>query len=36
VERLAPDLGQHTDEVLTELGVSAAERDRLRSTGVVA
>jgi crotonobetainyl-CoA:carnitine CoA-transferase CaiB-like acyl-CoA transferase len=31
----APDFGQHTDEVLTEIGVSAEELARLRSTGVI-
>jgi crotonobetainyl-CoA:carnitine CoA-transferase CaiB-like acyl-CoA transferase len=30
-----PTLGQHTDEVLRELGVSDAELARLRETGVV-
>ncbi|KAK8201164.1 caib/baif family protein-like protein [Phyllosticta paracitricarpa] len=31
-----PTLGQHTDEVLQELGISMSEVDRLRSEGVVA
>jgi formyl-CoA transferase len=30
-----PALGQHTDEVLAELGLTAQERDRLRSAGVL-
>jgi glutaryl-CoA transferase len=30
-----PLLGQHTDDILAELGVDAAERTRLRSLGVV-
>jgi crotonobetainyl-CoA:carnitine CoA-transferase CaiB-like acyl-CoA transferase len=34
--RLAPLLGEHTDEVLAELGIPADERRRLRETGVVA
>lgn len=33
---LAPGYGEHTDEVLTELGVSAQELARLRSEGIVA
>ncbi|MEW6272119.1 MAG: CoA transferase [Thermodesulfobacteriota bacterium] len=35
VTRGAPTLGQHTDEVLEELGVPAAERARLRERGVI-
>jgi len=35
VRSAAPALGQHTDEVLTELGVSAEELQRLRNDGVV-
>lgn len=31
----APDLGQHTDEVLLELGVGAQEIDALRAEGVL-
>jgi crotonobetainyl-CoA:carnitine CoA-transferase CaiB-like acyl-CoA transferase len=31
----APDFGEHTDEVLTELGVDATELARLRATGVI-
>jgi crotonobetainyl-CoA:carnitine CoA-transferase CaiB-like acyl-CoA transferase len=31
----APLLGQHNDEVLAELGVTAAERDALRADGVI-
>ena len=34
--RPAPTLGQHTDEVLTDLGCSDDEIDKLRSEGVVA
>jgi crotonobetainyl-CoA:carnitine CoA-transferase CaiB-like acyl-CoA transferase len=33
--RSAPSLGQHTDEVLAELGYSAAERKDLHDAGVV-
>lgn len=36
IERLAPTLGQHTDEVLAELGVDTAEIAALRSDEVVA
>ncbi len=32
----APLLGQHTEEVLEELGVSAEERARLIADGIVA
>ena len=35
VRRAPPLLGQHTDEVLTELGIDDAERARLRALGVV-
>jgi CoA:oxalate CoA-transferase len=35
VRRPAPALGQHTDEVLAELGLGAAEIARLREQGVV-
>jgi crotonobetainyl-CoA:carnitine CoA-transferase CaiB-like acyl-CoA transferase len=35
VRRPAPELGQHTDEVLQELGFSAAEIVQLRGRGVV-
>jgi crotonobetainyl-CoA:carnitine CoA-transferase CaiB-like acyl-CoA transferase len=31
----SPDAGQHTDEILTELGYPAAEIDRLRGRGAV-
>jgi crotonobetainyl-CoA:carnitine CoA-transferase CaiB-like acyl-CoA transferase len=33
--RPAPALGAHTDEVLEALGIPAAERDRLRASGVI-
>jgi CoA:oxalate CoA-transferase len=33
--RPAPELGAHTDEVLGELGLSAAEITQLRATGVI-
>lgn len=33
---MPPELGQHTDEILAELGRDAAERERLRADGVVA
>jgi len=32
---LGPSLGEHTDEVLGALGVTAAERDELRSRGAI-
>ena len=35
LRRAPPLLGQHTDEVLTELGIDDAERARLRALGVV-
>jgi crotonobetainyl-CoA:carnitine CoA-transferase CaiB-like acyl-CoA transferase len=35
IHRPAPELGQHTDEVLGELGYSPAERETLRRAGVV-
>ena len=36
VRRPAPGLGEHTAEVLGELGVSRAELDRLAAAGVLA
>jgi crotonobetainyl-CoA:carnitine CoA-transferase CaiB-like acyl-CoA transferase len=33
--RGAPRLGEHTEEILAELGVSAAERERLAAAGVI-
>lgn len=36
ISRPAPALGQHTDEVLAELGVDASEISGLRAAGVVA
>jgi crotonobetainyl-CoA:carnitine CoA-transferase CaiB-like acyl-CoA transferase len=36
VSRHAPALGEHSDEVLAELGLSEAERAELRDAGVVA
>jgi CoA:oxalate CoA-transferase len=35
LRRPAPLFGQHTDEVLGELGLETAERERLRSEGVI-
>src|SRR5690606_41494743 len=35
VFRAAPTLGQHTDEILAELGVSPEEIQRLRELGAV-
>jgi crotonobetainyl-CoA:carnitine CoA-transferase CaiB-like acyl-CoA transferase len=35
IERLAPRLGEHGDEVLTELGLSATEIAALREQGIV-
>lgn len=33
--RRAPTLGEHTDEVLEEVGVDAAARERLRQNGII-
>ncbi len=33
--RSAPSLGEHTDEVLADIGCTAAELDELRSAGVI-
>ena len=33
--RVAPELGEHTDEVLEELGFDAAQIDELRTTGAI-
>jgi crotonobetainyl-CoA:carnitine CoA-transferase CaiB-like acyl-CoA transferase len=35
VTRGAPTLGEHTDAVLDEMGIPAAERERLRGLGVI-
>jgi crotonobetainyl-CoA:carnitine CoA-transferase CaiB-like acyl-CoA transferase len=35
VRRPPPLLGEHTDDVLAELGIDAAERARLRADGVI-
>lgn len=35
IRRVAPDFGQHTDEILTELGYSQGEIDTLRQKGVI-
>lgn len=35
VQRPAPDIGEHTEEVLMEFGVTADELDHLRAKGVV-
>lgn len=35
ISKAAPDLGQHTDEVLLELGLASGEVDALRSAGVL-
>jgi crotonobetainyl-CoA:carnitine CoA-transferase CaiB-like acyl-CoA transferase len=35
IRGLAPQLGQHTDQLLAELGFSEAERERLRRAGIV-
>jgi crotonobetainyl-CoA:carnitine CoA-transferase CaiB-like acyl-CoA transferase len=36
IRRPAPSLGEHTDEVLTELGFTAAELDALRAALAIA
>ena len=35
IRRPAPGIGEHTDEVLAEIGLSASEIEKLRSTGAV-
>ena len=35
IRRRAPLLGEHTDEVLTEIGYGAAEVDELRDGGII-
>ena len=35
IRRRAPRLGEHTDEVLRELGYAVADIERLRARGVV-
>ena len=35
IRRRAPDLGEHTREVLLEAGYSGADVDRMRDAGVV-
>ena len=35
VRRAAPDLGEHSEDILTEIGFSATEREALRVGGVV-
>jgi crotonobetainyl-CoA:carnitine CoA-transferase CaiB-like acyl-CoA transferase len=36
VRRPAPRLGEHTEEVLTELGISPAEQESLAAAGAIA
>ena len=36
IRRAAPDLGEHTREILSEAGLSEAEQQRLRDAGLVA
>jgi crotonobetainyl-CoA:carnitine CoA-transferase CaiB-like acyl-CoA transferase len=36
IRRPAPLVGEHTDEILTELGVAPDDIDRLAAAGVVA
>jgi formyl-CoA transferase len=35
VDRLAPKLGEHTDEILKELGVAEETRQRWKDKGVI-
>jgi crotonobetainyl-CoA:carnitine CoA-transferase CaiB-like acyl-CoA transferase len=35
VQRIPPDLGEHTDEILDELGLGSEDRDQLRQQGIV-
>jgi crotonobetainyl-CoA:carnitine CoA-transferase CaiB-like acyl-CoA transferase len=34
MKQAAPALGQHTDELLAALGLSEAERERLKQSGI--
>lgn len=36
IHRSAPGMGEHTDEILTELGVDQATQDQLRADGIIA
>lgn len=35
IRSMPPHLGEHTDAILSGLGYTAAERERLRSEGVI-
>ncbi len=35
IQRPAPLVGEHTEEILTKLGYSAEEMERLRALGIV-
>ena len=35
VNRMSPELGEHTEELLTELGIAQDEQERMKEAGIV-